>query len=83
MVTLIQLRDAIALAGVVELQSLGRQFNAPISLLTALLDQLITLGKVEKIEAVAEGFSVSSCLGCFGCSQTRSCQRRCYYRSMT
>lgn len=78
MISLLQLRDAVALAGVVELQALSRQLNISANLLTALLERLIALGKVEKVPetAVKRG-----CFGCVvGCSQARVCQRRCYYR---
>lgn len=77
MISLLQLRDAVALAGVVELQALSRQLNVSAQLLTALLERLIALGKVEK---VSETTVKRGCFGCTGCGQARVCQRRCYYR---
>jgi ferrous iron transport protein C len=76
-ISLLQLRDAVALAGVVELQALSRQFNVSSQLLTALLERLIALGKVEK---VPETTVKRDCFGCIGCGQAPVCQRRCYYR---
>jgi ferrous iron transport protein C len=76
-ISLLQLRDAVALSGVVEIQALSRQLNVSSQLLTALLERLIALGKVEK---VPEATVKRGCFGCVGCGQARVCQRRCYYR---
>lgn len=77
MIGLLQIRDAVALAGMVELQQLSRQLDTSPTLLEAMLERLAALGKVEKLPEAAK----SGCHGCLGCVAVRvDCPRHCYYR---
>lgn len=69
MVSLIEVRDAVALNGIVELHQLSRQLKMPPQLLSAMLQQLESMGKVEKVEPD------SSCLTgqCKDCPDGKKC----------
>ncbi|WP_159567019.1 FeoC-like transcriptional regulator [Budvicia diplopodorum] len=50
MVSLIDVRDAVALNGIAELQQLSRQLKVHPQMLQAMLQQLESMGKIERIE---------------------------------
>ncbi|MBK5074303.1 ferrous iron transporter C [Budviciaceae bacterium CWB-B4] len=74
MVSLIAIRDAIALQGIAELNQLSRQFDQPPALMQAMLKQLETMGKIERVEAD------SSCLpgNCKDCPDGKKCLTEAY-----
>lgn len=76
MVSLIEVKNSIALAGVVELRALSRQLKTSPTMLEALLERLIAMGKIEKLEPATAACS----RGCLGCCSTSPCSQRCYYR---
>lgn len=69
MVSLIEVRDAIALNGIAELHQLSRQLKVPFQLLSAMLQQLEAMGKIERVELA------SSCLTgqCKNCPDGKKC----------
>lgn len=75
MVSLIEVRDAVALSGIVELHQLSRQLKMSPQLLGAMLQQLESMGKVVRVEAD------SGCLTgqCKNCPDGKNCLTD-YYR---
>ncbi|MDR0806425.1 MAG: FeoC-like transcriptional regulator [Enterobacteriaceae bacterium] len=63
MVGLIAIRDAIALSGTAELDKLCRQFNQPTALMQAMLKQLESMGKIERV-AVDSSCLIGTCKDC-------------------
>ncbi|MDR0217554.1 MAG: FeoC-like transcriptional regulator [Enterobacteriaceae bacterium] len=73
MISLLKIRDAIALNGRADARSLSHQFSAPLPLVEAMLSQLVTMGKLEEVD-------ISSCLsgGCKQCPETQKCGSKAY-----
>ncbi len=63
MASLLQIRDAVALHGIVDSQQLSRQFNTSPALVQAILEQLEKMHKIERIE-LDSGCLTGSCKGC-------------------
>ncbi len=74
MASLIEVRDAVALNGTVELAQLSRQLKLNPQLLQAMLQQLVSMGKVERVEPD------SSCLvgNCKSCAEGKKCLAESY-----
>ncbi|AKJ40882.1 FeoC-like transcriptional regulator [Pragia fontium] len=74
MVSLIAVRDAIALLGIAELNQLSHQFKQPPTLMQAMLKQLEAMGKIERVEVD------SSCLtgSCKSCPEGKKCLTEAY-----
>ncbi len=70
MASLIQVRDAVALQGKVNASQLSHQLASPRPLVEAMLDRLVDMGKVTRIEQ-----DDNACLndGCKSCSETKKC----------
>lgn len=68
MATLLKVRDALQHAGTVSLQELSAQMQASPTLIEAMLDRLIAMGRAERISV-----DRSCCAGCKGCSQNDAC----------
>ncbi|MGG4609628.1 FeoC-like transcriptional regulator [Providencia sp. Me31A] len=69
MVSLLQIRDLIALYGQADIAFLSEQLNAPTSLVEAMAEKLVSLGKIEKVD-------ISACLtgsSCKGCPESTNC----------
>lgn len=64
MVTLLQVRDAVALNGRVELQRLCREVGGTPALVRAMLERLEQMGSVEKVDDKDNGCLNGSCKGC-------------------
>ncbi|KMW72525.1 ferrous iron transporter C [Photorhabdus luminescens subsp. luminescens] len=73
MISLLQVRDAVALNGRVDAKLLSHQLSASLSMVEAMLEQLTVMGKLEKINATA-------CLsgGCKQCPETQKCDTAVY-----
>ncbi|EKN3345794.1 [Fe-S]-dependent transcriptional repressor FeoC [Yersinia ruckeri] len=70
MASLMQLRDAIALNGRMEASQLSQLLAAPLPLIEAMLERLIAMGKLKRIEQDNSG-----CLsgGCKSCPEGQTC----------
>lgn len=70
MVSLIEVRDAIALQGKVNASQLSHQLAASRPLVEAMLDRLVAMGKLVRIEQ-----DDSDCLssGCKSCPEAKKC----------
>lgn len=55
MVSLLQVRDLIALYGQADIALLSSQLNAPTALVNAMAEKLVSMGKIEKVD-------ISACL---------------------
>ncbi|HGM5492004.1 TPA: FeoC-like transcriptional regulator [Serratia fonticola] len=64
MASLLQLRDALALQGDAQAQQLSHQLATPLPLVEAMLQRLIELGKVERIELDSSECLSGSCKSC-------------------
>ncbi|MDX7990779.1 ferrous iron transporter C [Xenorhabdus sp. Reich] len=73
MISLLEIRDAVALNGRTDARSLSHQFSAPLPMVEAMLKQLVMMGKLEEVDA-------SSCLsgGCKQCPETQKCDTKAY-----
>lgn len=74
MVSLLQVRDLIALYGQADITLLSTQLNAPASLVNAMAEKLLSMGKVEKVD-------ISACLtgtSCKGCPEINDCSHFVY-----
>ncbi|MBD2815054.1 ferrous iron transporter C [Xenorhabdus sp. Flor] len=73
MISLLQIRDTVALNGRTDARSLSHQLSAPQSIVEAMLKQLVIMGKLEEVD-------ISSCLsgGCKQCPETQKCDIKAY-----
>ncbi|MBS9438955.1 ferrous iron transporter C [Photorhabdus noenieputensis] len=73
MISLLQVRDAVALNGRADAKLLSHQLSASLSMVEAMLEQLTVMGKLEKINATA-------CLSgsCKQCPETQKCDTAVY-----
>ncbi len=73
MISLLQVRDAVALNGRADAKLLSHQLSASLSMVEAMLEQLTVMGKLEKIDATA-------CLSgsCKQCPETQKCDTAVY-----
>ncbi|MCP9266614.1 FeoC-like transcriptional regulator [Xenorhabdus sp. XENO-1] len=73
MISLLKIRDAVALNGRTDARSLSHQFSTPLPMVEAMLKQLVTMGKLEEVDT-------SSCLsgGCKQCPETQKCAIKVY-----
>ncbi|MGL5951874.1 MAG: FeoC-like transcriptional regulator [Providencia rustigianii] len=74
MVSLLQVRDLIALYGQADITLLSTQLNAPAPLVNAMAEKLLSMGKVEKVD-------ISACLtgtSCKGCPEINDCSHFVY-----
>ncbi|OWO79532.1 ferrous iron transporter C [Photorhabdus luminescens] len=73
MISLLQVRDAVALNGRADAKLLSHQLSASLSMVEAMLEQLTVMGKLEKINATA-------CLsgGCKQCPEAQKCDTTVY-----
>ncbi|MCW7761322.1 FeoC-like transcriptional regulator [Photorhabdus luminescens] len=73
MISLLQVRDAVALNGRADAKLLSHQLCASVQMIAAMLEQLTVMGKLEKIDATA-------CLsgGCKQCPETQKCDTAIY-----
>lgn len=73
MISLIAVRDAIALNGRADARLLSHQLNAPQALVQAIMEKLAAMGKIEAVD-------VSSCLSssCKQCPESRGCDTKVY-----
>lgn len=70
MITLIQVRDSLALAGRADARQLSHQLNAPRPLVEAMLERLVAMRKAAPVEA--DDSCQSS--GCNSCAEGKKCQ---------
>ncbi|PVZ84617.1 ferrous iron transporter C [Serratia sp. S1B] len=71
MASLLKIRDALALQGSAQAQQLSRQLDTPLPLVEAILERLMAMGKVERIEQNSQQCLNGSCKNCpegLGCS---------------
>ncbi|WP_118985165.1 FeoC-like transcriptional regulator [Photorhabdus sp. CRCIA-P01] len=73
MISLLQVRDAVALNGRADAKLLSHQLSVSLSMVEAMLEQLTVMGKLEKIDATA-------CLsgGCKQCPEAQKCDTAVY-----
>lgn len=73
MISLIAVRDAIALNGRADARLLSHQLNTPETLIQAMMEKLTAMGKIEAVD-------VSSCLSssCKQCPESQSCDTKVY-----
>ncbi|MGJ7065677.1 FeoC-like transcriptional regulator [Morganella morganii] len=73
MISLIAVRDAIALNGRADARLLSHQLNTPETLVQAMMEKLAAMGKIEAVD-------VSSCLSssCKQCPESQSCDTKVY-----
>ncbi len=74
MVSLLQVRDLIALYGQADISLLSSQLNAPTALVNAMAEKLVSMGKIEKVD-------ISACLtgtSCKGCPESNDCSHFVY-----
>ena len=71
MISLIAVRDAIALNGRADARLLSHQLNTPETLVQAMMEKLAAMGKIEAVD-------VSSCLSssCKQCPESRGGDKR-------
>ncbi|TCL04989.1 FeoC-like transcriptional regulator [Sodalis ligni] len=68
---LLQLRDALALLGQADTPRLSAQLNLSVAMTEAMLEQLVSMGQVERIADAPTG-------GCKHCPQKRQCRAPAY-----
>lgn len=75
MASLLQVRNAVALHGQIELHQLSRELSTPPAMVKAMLERLEALGSVEKVTETETG-----CLGggCKSCPETTRCETDIY-----
>lgn len=69
MVSLLQIRDLVALYGQADIDLLSEQLKAPKPLIQAMVEKLVAMGKLEKVD-------LSACLtgtSCKGCPEGNDC----------
>lgn len=69
MVSLLQVRDLIALYGQADIALLSERLNTPAPMIKAMAEKLVSLGKVEQVD-------MSACLtgsSCKGCPESTDC----------
>ncbi|WP_036768210.1 FeoC-like transcriptional regulator [Photorhabdus australis] len=73
MISLLQVRDAVALNGRADAKLLSHQLSASLPMVEAMLEQLTVMGKLEKINATA-------CLSgsCKQCPEAQKCDMEVY-----
>ncbi|ELX8380156.1 FeoC-like transcriptional regulator [Providencia vermicola] len=74
MVSLLQIRDLIALYGQADIDLLCKHSHAPQPMVQAMLEKLVAMGKLEKVD-------VSACLtstSCKGCPESTACSHPIY-----
>ncbi|WP_445495821.1 FeoC-like transcriptional regulator [Photorhabdus sp. SF281] len=73
MISLLQVRNAVALNGRADATLLSRQLCASVQMIAAMLEQLTVMGKLEKVDATA-------CLSgsCKQCPETQKCDTAVY-----
>lgn len=74
MVSLLQIRDLVALYGQADIDLLSEQLKAPKPLIQAMVDKLVLMGKLEKVD-------LSACLtgiSCKGCPENNDCSHHVY-----
>ncbi|NHB93439.1 FeoC-like transcriptional regulator [Photorhabdus cinerea] len=73
MISLLKVRDAVALNGRADAKLLSHQLSASLSMIEAMLEQLTVMGKLEKINATA-------CLSgsCKQCPEAQKCDTAVY-----
>ncbi|NHB96891.1 FeoC-like transcriptional regulator [Photorhabdus stackebrandtii] len=73
MISLLKVRDTVALNGRADARLLSRQLRASVQMITAMLEQLTVMGKLEKVDATA-------CLSgsCKQCPETQKCDTAVY-----
>ncbi len=74
MVSVLQVRDLIALYGQADIALLSSQLNAHAALVNAMAEKLVSMGKIEKVD-------VSACLtgtSCKGCPESHDCSHFVY-----
>lgn len=71
MASLLQVYDALALRGCAQAPQLSRQLAIPLPLVEAMLERLIAMAKVKRIEQDS-----SECLsgGCKSCPEAKGCR---------
>ncbi|NRN29907.1 FeoC-like transcriptional regulator [Photorhabdus heterorhabditis] len=74
MISLLQVRDAVALNGRADAKLLSYQLSASLSMIEAMLEQLTVMGKLEKINATAACLSGS----CKQCPEAQKCDTAVY-----
>lgn len=74
MASLLQIRDTIALHGIVEARQLSLQLMTPLRLINAMLEQLIMMGKIERIEK----YNPYLTRICKRCTESSNCERVLY-----
>jgi ferrous iron transport protein C len=77
MASLTQIRDTLALSGIMDARQLSRLLTTPLPLVQAMLDRLVAMGKIEAITA-----EDNHCLSgsCQGCPEGQQCTDTIYYR---
>lgn len=73
MSTLLQLRNALALRGQADATQLSAQLSLTSAMTQAMLEQLIIMGQVERIDT-AESENHADSGGCKHCPQNRQCR---------
>lgn len=74
MVSLLQIRDLIALYGQADIDLLSEQLEAPKPLIQAMVDKLVSMGKLEKVD-------LSACftsMNCKSCPEGSNCAHHVY-----
>ncbi|MGV7963324.1 FeoC-like transcriptional regulator [Photorhabdus tasmaniensis] len=73
MISLLKVRDAVALNGRADARLLSRQLCASVQMIAAMLEQLVVMGKLEKVDATA-------CLSgsCKQCPEIQKCDTAVY-----
>ena len=69
MISLLQVRDLIALYGQADIALLSEQLNTPTPMIKAMVEMLESLGKIEQVD-------ISACLtgsSCKGCPESTDC----------
>ncbi|HEM8293188.1 FeoC-like transcriptional regulator [Providencia vermicola] len=69
MISLLQVRDLIALYGQADIALLSEQLNTPTPMIKAMVEKLESLGKIEQVD-------ISACLtgsSCKGCPESTDC----------
>lgn len=64
MASLLEVRDALALQGSVQAQQLSRQLATSLPLIEAMLERLVAMGKVVRVELSGNGCLSGSCKHC-------------------
>lgn len=74
MISLLQVRDAVALYGRTDAYQISQKFSASLPMIEAMLDKLAAMGKLEQIDQ-------SSCLtghSCKQCPEIKKCNLKIY-----